>query len=343
MKTIIYIAIALLLLTSLSFGQVQWFSPHDNPPLGRPIFCYFYYPNGKRCQDVEQVLFKDQAIIRELANYHCVRLDSSKPENTHLNSKFRIYRVPTVLILDTSSNNYRELYRSVWNVTKDDVLKALQSHIPGKKPPQGQLSPSAGDYKPASDKPRPTIVKAPGSEYCDFLNASQEHFMLWGDFDNGALGRIDLGYGQTGRRMFTCDFTSGGGWGFGASIYPSINLNKDASANLSMFNSLKLKMSYPEGMQFALYFMESGSDSPERGYYPGVMGADGESYTTKMFKGTGTMQEYEIDMRKVSLRKDWGNQFGNKKFDLQGVRSIDVYIPGKSGSGQLTIEKIALY
>lgn len=137
------------------------------------------------------------------------------------------------------------------------------------------------------------------------------------------------------------DYDSGKGWGCGLGL-KTAGTNSDGSADLLGSSGVALTLRAPKGLRFQLFVSESGCGDPGAEAFKGVGGADGESYSSATFVGTGAAQRVEFKWDQAELRASWGNQHGNRTLDLQAVSGLDLALPGQQGAGALWVEKAEL-
>jgi hypothetical protein len=82
---------------------------------------------------------------------------------------------------------------------------------------------------------------------------------------------------------------------------------------------------------------EAGAAAPGLASYAGHAGSDGESYEFPPLAGTGKLETYVGDLRELDRRTSWGNQRGNLELDLQALVTVDLYLPGKQGEGDVRV------
>jgi hypothetical protein len=100
------------------------------------------------------------------------------------------------------------------------------------------------------------------------------------------------------------DYVSGGGWGCGLSCYCNIPpMVSEQVVDLSGYNLMTFEVFAPLGLNFQVFLTEIHFEDLER-------------------------------------RTSYGNQKGNQILDLQGLSTVDFFIPGGQGSGRLILRNL---
>jgi len=163
-----------------------------------------------------------------------------------------------------------------------------------------------------------------------FSAESRTHVAEWGDAGNGGSSHVDAGTGP-----LLIHFQSGAGWGAGVSLSPLA-----APFDASGAGHLEAIMEFPLGTSAQIYLSEVGVGEPGLHHYDGALGSDGESYEFPALTGTGKTESYVVDLHELERRTSYGNQSGNQVLDLQALATVDLYIPGKQGSGEIRISAV---
>ncbi len=71
---------------------------------GKPVMIDFWSENCPACEEMEQKVFSDEAVIGESRRFLTVRVDSTRPRRDvlDLNKRYEIFGFPTVVFLDSS-------------------------------------------------------------------------------------------------------------------------------------------------------------------------------------------------------------------------------------------------
>jgi hypothetical protein len=155
---------------------------------------------------------------------------------------------------------------------------------------------------------------------------------VWGDESHGGTVTLDLADGP-----LEADYVSGGGWGCGLSCYCNIPpMVSEQVVDLSGYNLMTFEVFAPLGLNFQVFLTESGAKDLTQA----TNGADGESYCFPAITGTGHWQTYTIHFEDLERRTSYGNQKGNQILDLQGLSTVDFFIPGGQGSGRLILRNL---
>ncbi len=199
---------------------------------------------------------------------------------------------------------------------------------------KNSTSPLPDHFEPAQDaqyRQAGAGMKIPNTR--DFLRiTSSAPVSTWGDDSHNGTVTLDLSNGP-----LAMDYDSGGGWGCGISCYPNVPPLLDKQAvDLTGYNLLVFEAFAPMGLTFEVFLTESGAKDLTQA----MNGADGESYSFPSFTGTGHWQTYTVHFEDLELRTAFGNQKGNKILDLQGLSTVDFFIPGGQGSGRLILRNL---
>ena len=163
-----------------------------------------------------------------------------------------------------------------------------------------------------------------------FQAGARPTISTWGDAANGGSARV-----LTQPDALLVQFHAGSGWGAGISISPA-----GSSFDASGAGHVELSVLAPAGCSVQVLFNEVGAAAPGQASYVGRAGSDGESYELPAFSGTGKLESYVIDLHELDRRGSWGNQRGNQQLDLQALSSVDLYLPGKQGEGELRLVSV---
>lgn len=135
------------------------------------------------------------------------------------------------------------------------------------------------------------------------------------------------------------DYDSGKAWGCGLGL-KAAGSNSDGSADLLGSTGVQLRLRAPKGLRFQVFISESGCGDPALDAHPGVAGADGESYSSPVFVGSGEAQTIAVPWDQLELRQYWGEQRGNRTVDVQAITAVDLSLGGGQGAGSLWIESV---
>lgn len=149
----------------------------------------------------------------------------------------------------------------------------------------------------------------------------------WGDTANA--GKLQVEPSPDGARL---RYESGSGWGAGVSLLP-VSSPFDASGAAH----LELTLQIPAGQRVQVLINEAGAAAAGQASYRGHAGSDGESYEFPVLVGSGKQETYVIDLLELERRTAWGNQRGARVLDLQALVTVDLYVPGKQGNGEIRV------
>ncbi len=226
-------------------------------------------------------------------------------------------------LVDIHDGEYKLLTQkhTAINLLADDLHKSATSPLPADFAPPAEVQ-----YRQADPS-----VKVAGHR--DFFKVEDSApVTLWGDDAHNGTTQLDLSTGY-----LTVDFNSGTGWGCGLSCHSNIPpyAGKDA-VDLTGYNLIQFEAFAPLGLNFEVFLNESGAADLTQA----VNGADGESYAFPSMTGTGHWQTYQINLGDLELRQVFGNQKGNHILDLQGLSTVDFFIPGNQGTGRIIFKNI---
>ena len=161
-----------------------------------------------------------------------------------------------------------------------------------------------------------------------FFDAGQKRDTpTWGDAANSGNAQV-----EARAEASVIRFDSGSGWGAGVSFLPPVSPFDASGAE-----HLELTLQLAVGQHVQVLLSESGAAAPGQASYSGQAGSDGESYEFPALTGTGKLETYVIDLNELDRRTSWGNQRGNLQLDLQALVTVDLYLPGKQGNGELRL------
>jgi len=185
-----------------------------------------------------------------------------------------------------------------------------------------------GEGEPALRSAQP--AKALTSPLAYFNAAQHPEPPTWGDAANGGNARVEAQPEATLVR-----YASGSGWGAGVSFLPDHSPFDAIGAE-----HLELSLTIPMGIEVQVLLNEAGAAAPGQAKYAGTAGSDGESYEFPPLVGTGKLETYVVDLHELDRRSAWGNQNGQNQLDLQALATVDLYLPGKQGQGELRVAAI---
>lgn len=121
-----------------------------------------------------------------------------------------------------------------------------------------------------------------------------------------------------------------GSWGGGISLHipPSHVVSSSDGFSLLGRTGVELRVNASQRLFVRLQLVESGAGPVGEQAYTGDNGADGEVYITPLIELSPGDQSIQIEWADLDVHQHFGNQRGNRRLDLQAIRSIDLYIPG---------------
>jgi CubicO group peptidase (beta-lactamase class C family) len=156
------------------------------------------------------------------------------------------------------------------------------------------------------------------------------------DGEHGASGTVNV-KGES----IEWQYNSGDGWGCGISLPCNVPpLGDSATVDLRGYRYLCFDAKLERGKAFASHMYEYKSLANNLQKYIGVNGSDAEAFFFDLQKGTGKWSSYRIDMTDLDRRSSWGNQKGNRIFDLQSISGLDFQIGSRQGKGIMEIKQV---
>lgn len=152
----------------------------------------------------------------------------------------------------------------------------------------------------------------------------------WGDTANGGNAKV-----ESRPDAAVVGYDSGTGWGAGVSLLPA-----SSPFDASGATHLELVLQIPAGRRVQVLINEAGAAAPGQAKYVGSAGSDGESYEFPQLVGSGKLETYVVDLRELDRRTAWGNQAGARVLDLQALVTVDLYVAGKQGVGEIRVAAV---
>jgi hypothetical protein len=126
-------------------------------------------------------------------------------------------------------------------------------------------------------------------------------------------------------------YDSGTGWGFNAVWIPPQN------TSIVGAKSVRVRFDAAAGTKFHVIFFEQGDDHPPTSP---TAETDGECWLTDLITAPAGATTLEFDMHELDLNLYHGNQKGNRRLNLDGLRGIGLYFPGNQGRGTVQLSSL---
>ncbi|MDD4879224.1 MAG: discoidin domain-containing protein [Candidatus Omnitrophica bacterium] len=265
-----------------------------------------------------------------LTGYHWFQYFDESPQGRSFDGENSDYG-----IVDIHDNEYRLLTAEMKkiNAAADTMHKKSAAPYPDKLV-------KTGGYAKVNNKD----IGRESEPFCDIAGIDAGKLGVWSDTATTAGIKFSGEQAADSGPYLKCSVDTGSGWGCGFGVPCQVKtVNSDGSFDFQGFKGIRIKMSLAEGMPFSVFMNESGAADLGKVKYGGVNGADGESFASETGDGTGKTETYEFPFDEFTVRNMYGNQGGNKTFDLQAVRNIDLYFPGNTGTGECDIYEVTLY
>ncbi len=161
----------------------------------------------------------------------------------------------------------------------------------------------------------------------------------WGDQQGGSSSTIY----RTKGNMLGVMMEPGSGWGSGLTFWPAqAAANGEPVANAAGATKMVVRIKAPAGVTLRLGLLESGVNWPQAQSFQGESGADGEAYRHPGFVTQEGWQTYTIPLSELKLNGGYGNQTGNRRIDTQGVKGLEILMPGGQSSVDMEVEFVGL-
>jgi hypothetical protein len=122
-----------------------------------------------------------------------------------------------------------------------------------------------------------------------------------------------------------------------------LNKGPGFATDLSGYYALEFDARVPKGVSFEIVADEAGVAGPDSASYNTEGGDDGESFAFKTTLGTGNRETIRFNFdEKMIVRNTWGNQHGARKFDLNSMKGLGLYLHGGQGKGQIDLYSFRL-
>lgn len=141
-------------------------------------------------------------------------------------------------------------------------------------------------------------------------------------------------------------YDTGDQWGCGALFFGprsyAVGHGPKHATDLDGYSIILLDANVPIDLSFDLFVDEAGIASPDAGNYNTDAGDDGESFRFKSIYGRGKRFTYQLNLKELLARQDWGNQKGRRRVDMHALKGIALYIHSGQGAGKIKIFSLKL-
>ncbi|MHC5214868.1 MAG: beta-galactosidase [Planctomycetota bacterium] len=141
-------------------------------------------------------------------------------------------------------------------------------------------------------------------------------------------------------------YDTGQSWGCGVVFYGpqkyATGKGADHTTDMDGYSQLTIDAKIPAGLNFNLLVDESGVGPNYQETFNTDGGDDGESFIIKDIKGAGYRFKYEIELKNLKPRDDWGNQRGKHRVDMNAMRGFGLHLSGEQGKGEIELYSIKL-
>ncbi len=161
----------------------------------------------------------------------------------------------------------------------------------------------------------------------------------WHDEGSGAsTRRLVSGMDPAAWLTFRGDTGTREGSGFGWTL--PLSAERRTGRDLSGAAALVARLLVTRGKPFRVFLAEAGSAPTTARRFGGSRGADGESWMTPEYQGTGRWTDYVLPVARLVVRDSYGNPAGNERLDLQAIAWLDLYCPEAQGEMEVAVGPI---
>ncbi len=230
-------------------------------------------------------------------------------------------------LVDIHGKDYALITQAHTKINQEAVSLHDKSAVPL---PQEFVAPAEARYQTAK-----AGVKVADTRHYLKMDSTVQTYP-WGDTATG--GKMTP---VVADEVLNLNFETGSGWGCGASFPSNIGpFVASGVVDLRGYNYFQFRAFVPKGLKFTIFMSESGNGDPSGTSFPGVNGADGESYSFPEFTGSGKWETYRVDLVNLERRLYWGNQHGNNILDLQALADVEFSLPGNQGAGKMLVSDL---
>lgn len=137
------------------------------------------------------------------------------------------------------------------------------------------------------------------------------------------------------------DYETGKDWGCGITFFASQMFKVEGAnvpaANLDGYSRLVIDAKIPQSLSFDVIVDEAGVNAANLVNYDTSAGDDGESFIFKTQFGAGNRKKYDLHLKNLLERTNWGNQNGSRRVDMNALKGISLHIHGGQGKGIIEI------
>jgi hypothetical protein len=146
--------------------------------------------------------------------------------------------------------------------------------------------------------------------------------------------------------VWILNLDTGKQWGGGANFFgPEKFKNPSGPAyatDLSGYSAIEMDAAIGKGVTFSLFLDEAGVDNPTAVTYDTSGGDDAEAFVISAIQGRQERFLYRFELKNLQPRKDWGNQKGLRKVDIQAIKGVAIFLNGGQGETALRFYSLRL-
>jgi len=300
----------------------------------RPVFVFFHDEKSDSSKTMNNSIFTQSDVIRNLEPYSCVLLDMSTPAARAAAGNYSIIEVPAFLILNRNGN---PVVKVMGEKKQDAVLGILKNHAELLKVPfiaPTDTKPVITESPAVSISPAATPAKTPDPAEIflyGFEDGIPQNLISGGDRDAFCIIDIVGSGARTGQRCLRMQYDCRG-WGVAMTVNPS-GVN-GAFADLRDARTLIIRVKAPLKQMFSFKIDEGGTAAQP------VNGSDGECWYSRDFMGFGEWRDHELRIpQDFKMHTGLCETKGNKKLDLGHIFGMGIGIG--QGTGVLLTDDIS--
>lgn len=151
---------------------------------------------------------------------------------------------------------------------------------------------------------------------------------------------------KQGPNILQIPFDTGNEWGcgvmfFGPKKFKSAS-GQDYVTSLDGYSAIELDAVIESSIVFDVFLDEAGVTAPNVDSYDSSAGDDAESFLIPSNQGRTERSTYRFDLYKLEPRKDWGNQKGMRRVDINAIKGLSLFFHGGQGTADIQIYSLRL-